>query len=114
MEQCGHIGRLGEYAEAAAKVQMAFVGMVNSHGGGRRVVPPGGTEGRISTNPICLGAPTSTAPVVLDFGTSVAAEGKIRVALQKKERLPDGWVVDHMGKPSNDPNVLYVEPRGNI
>src|SRR5262249_39557655 len=76
---CGHIGRLGEYAEAAARERMAFFGAVNSHGAGRRVVPPGGTEGRISTNPICLGAPTTGDPVVLDFGTSAVAEGKVRI-----------------------------------
>ena len=114
LRNCGHIGRLGEYAETAAARRMAFIGAVNSHGGGRRVVPPGGTEGRISTNPICMGAPTSNEPVVLDFGTSSVAEGKVRLALQKKERVPEGWLVDHAGKPTTDPGVLYVEPRGNI
>ena len=90
LRNCGHIGRLGEYAEAAARERLAFFGTVNSHGSGRRVAPPGGTEGRISTNPICLGVPTSGEPVVLDFGTSVAAEGKVRVHFQKKEPAPDG------------------------
>jgi len=94
LRNCGHIGRLGEYAEAAARERMAFFAAVNSHGSGRRVVPPGGTEGRISTNPICLGVPTSADPVVLDFGTSVVAEGKVRVHLQKKEPTPEGWLVD--------------------
>lgn len=114
LRNCGHIGRLGEYAEAAAREKMAFIAAVNSHGGGRRVVPPGGTEGRISTNPICMGAPTSGSPVILDFGTSAVAEGKVRLAHQKKERVPEGWIVDHAGKPTTDPGVLYAEPRGNI
>ena len=60
LRNCGHIGRLGEYAEAAAKEKLAFFAAVNSHGAGRRVAPPGGTQGRISTNPICFGAPYST------------------------------------------------------
>ncbi|HEY2910992.1 MAG TPA: Ldh family oxidoreductase [Gemmataceae bacterium] len=114
IKQCGHIGRLGEYAETAARQRMAFIGAVNSHGGGRRVVPPNGTEGRISTNPICMGAPTSTDPVVLDFGTCTVAEGKVRQAFQKKEPVPEGWLVDHQGQPTTDPGVLYAEPRGNI
>lgn len=114
LRQCGHVGRLGEYAEAAAREKMAFLGAVNSHGGGRRVVPPGGTEGRISTNPICMGAPTSGEPVVLDFGTSAVAEGKVRIAFQKKERVPEGWIVDSAGKPTTDPGVLYAQPMGNI
>ncbi|MDB5306838.1 MAG: ybiC [Gemmataceae bacterium] len=114
LRNCGHTGRLGEYAEAAASENMAFFGAVNSHGAGRRVVPPGGTEGRISTNPICIGAPTSGEPVVLDFGTSAVAEGKVRVAFQKKELTPDGWLIDSTGKPTSDPAVLYAEPRGSI
>jgi uncharacterized oxidoreductase len=114
LRNCGHVGRLGEYAEMAARERMAFFGAVNSHGSGRRVSPPGGTEGRISTNPICLGAPTSADPVVLDFGTSAAAEGKVRVVMQKKESTPDGWLIDHLGRPSNDPNVLYANPGGSL
>jgi uncharacterized oxidoreductase len=114
LRHCGHTGRLGEYAEVAARERLAFFGTVNSHGSGRRVAPPGGTEGRISTNPICLGVPTSGEPVVLDFGTSVAAEGKVRVHFQKGEPTPEGWLLDHAGKPTTDPGVLYADPRGTI
>jgi uncharacterized oxidoreductase len=114
LRNCGHVGRLGEYAEAAASERMAFFGIVNSHGSGRRVAPPGGTEGRIGTNPICLGAPTSTDPVVLDFGTSAAAEGKVRVLFQKKQPAPEGWLIDHAGRPTTDPAALYAEPGGSL
>jgi uncharacterized oxidoreductase len=114
LRNCGHTGRLGEYAEAAAREKLAFFGTVNSHGAGRRVAPPGGKEGRISTNPICLGAPTSADPVVLDFGTSAVAEGKVRSQFQKKEPAPPGWLVDSAGQPTSDPGVLYADPRGSI
>jgi uncharacterized oxidoreductase len=114
LRNCGHTGRLGEYAEFAAGRRMALFAAVNSHGSGRRVVPPGGTEGRISTNPICMSAPTSTDPVVIDFGTSAVAEGKVRSQFQKKEPAPEGWLVDHTGRPTTDPGVLYSEPRGSI
>src|SRR5262249_29085078 len=114
LRKSGHTGRLGEYAEFAAKENMALFATVNSHGSGRRVAPPGGTEGRISTNPICMGAPTSGAPVVIDFGTSAAAEGKVRAQFQKKQPAPDGWLIDHTGQPTNDPGVLYSEPRGSL
>ena len=114
IRNCGHIGRLGEYAEAAAAQNLAFFATVNSHGAGRRVVPPGGMEGRISTNPICMGVPTSGDPVVLDFGTSAVAEGKVRVHHQKQLPTPEGWLVDHAGLPTTDPGVLYADPRGSI
>ena len=65
LRRTGHIGRLGEYAEWAAARGGALFATVNSHGSGRRVAPPGGVQGRISTNPICFGAPTPAAPLVL-------------------------------------------------
>jgi uncharacterized oxidoreductase len=114
LRNCGHIGRLGEYAEWAAREKMALFAAANSHGAGRRVAPPGGTMGRISTNPICLSAPTSGAPVIVDFGTSAAAEGKVRAQFQKQQPTPEGWLIDHTGAPTTDPGVLYIEPRGSL
>jgi uncharacterized oxidoreductase len=114
LRHCGHIGRLGEYAEAAAAQRLAFLGTVNNHGYARPVAPPGGTEGRIGTNPLCLGAPTNGDPVILDIGTSVCAEGKVRVAFNKGERVPEGCLLDAQGRPTTDPAVLYRDPRGTI
>jgi uncharacterized oxidoreductase len=111
---CGHIGRLGEYAEAAAAEGMAFLATVNNHGFGRAVAPPGGVEGRIGTNPLCLAVPADPAPVVLDIGTSVCAEGKVRVAFNKGVPAPEGWLLDAAGQPTTDPGVLYRDPRGTI
>jgi LDH2 family malate/lactate/ureidoglycolate dehydrogenase len=114
LKQCGHIGRLGEYAEAAAQRKMAFVASVNNHGFGRGVAPPGGTQARIGTNPLCLGVPSDGDPVILDIGTSVVAEGKVRVAFNKGQQVPHGWLLDPLGKPTTDPGVLYNDPRGSI
>lgn len=114
LKHCGHIGRLGEYAEAAAAKRMAFIATVNSHGFARAVAPPGGIEPRIGTNPLCLGAPTTGDPMVLDIGTSVCAEGKVRVYYNKGEPVPEGWLLDCKGKPTTDPRVLYHDPRGSI
>jgi len=114
LRRCGHVGRLGEYAEFVARDKMAMFASVNSHGSGRRVAPPGGKQGRISTNPICLSAPTSGEPIVIDFGTSAAAEGKVRAQFQKQQSCPDGWLIDHNGAPCTDPAVLYNEPHGNL
>jgi uncharacterized oxidoreductase len=114
LRQCGHIGRLGEYAEAATAEGLAFLATVNNHGFGRAVAPPGGTVGRIGTNPLCLGCPAPGDPVVLDIGTSVVAEGKVRVCFNKGVPTPAGWLLDVEGKPTTDPAVLYRDPRGTI
>jgi uncharacterized oxidoreductase len=114
LKHCGHIGRLGEYAETAARQGMALIATVNNHGFGRGVAPPGGTEARIGTNPLCIGVPTEGDPVILDIGTSVVAEGKVRVCFNKGQPAPEGWLLDPAGRPTTDPGVLYREPRGSI
>jgi uncharacterized oxidoreductase len=113
--QCGHVGRLGEYGERAAVSGMALFATVNNHGFGRAVAPPGGTKGVIGTNPICLAVPAGDGPpVVLDIGTSVCAEGKVRVCYNKGAQAPPGWLLDSEGRPTTNPGVLYKEPKGTI
>ncbi len=114
LKQCGHVGRLGEYAEAVTGQGLAFLGTVNNHGYGRTVAPPGGKAGIIGTNPLCLAVPNAPDPIVLDIGTSVCAEGKVRVAFNKGEPVPPGWLLDAEGRPTTDPGVLYRQPRGSI
>ncbi len=111
---CGHIGRLGEYAEKAAAEGLILISTVNNCGAGQRVAPPGGTKGRLGTNPLCAAVPTEDGPVVLDFGTSVAAEGQVRVFHINKKPVPDGWLLDAEGKPTTDASVLYEQPQGSI
>jgi uncharacterized oxidoreductase len=53
-------------------------------------------------------------PFVLDFGTSATAEGKVRVKKIAGEQVPDGWVLDPEGNPTNDPHQLYGDPPGTI
>ena len=103
----GHIGRLGEYAETAARagciaIITVGVGTVDA------VVPYGAAGGRLGTNPIAIGVPTGDqAPFVLDIATSVVAEGKLQVARAEKSRLPEGYILDRHGKPSTDPVDFY-------
>jgi uncharacterized oxidoreductase len=112
--QCCHIGRLGEYCETAASAGLVSMLMVNTHGAARRVAPPGGIAPRLGTNPIAFGIPHDAAPLVVDFGTSATAEGKVRVKKIAGEPCPDGWLIDSHGRPTNDPNSLYSDPPGTI
>jgi uncharacterized oxidoreductase len=114
LNSAGHIGRLGEYCEMAAREGLVSLIMVNTHGSGRRVAPPGGKSPRLGTNPLALGAPHQDTPLILDFSTSVTAEGKVRVKRISGEKCPDGWLLDSEGRPTNDPNSLYGTPPGSI
>jgi uncharacterized oxidoreductase len=112
--RCNHVGRLGAYMQAAA--ERGFIGLAtcNSPVHGHFVLPWGGKQPRLATNPLAYGIPTSGEPIVADFATSVAPEGKIRVCLNQRKPLPVGWAVDAAGKPTTDPAAFYGPPRGSL
>lgn len=114
MVRCSHIGRLGEYCETAAAADMVSMIMVNTHGHARRVAPPGGKAPRLGTNPIAVGVPNEGGPLILDFGTSATAEGKVRVKKIAGQKCPEGWLLDADGRPTTDPETLYGNPPGTI
>lgn len=110
-----HLGRIGHWAEHLANAGLVSVHFVNTSGFGILVAPHGGSDRRLSANPFAAGAPrASGAPIVLDIATSVIAEGKIQVARNKGERLPEGAVLDGRGRPTQDPSAFYDEPPGAI
>ncbi len=109
-----HIGRLGEYAERIASAGLIGFICCNLQGSGQRVAPWGGREGRLSTNPLAWGIPTSAAPIVIDMSTSVSAEGKIRVKMRRGEQLTPNWLLDSHGEPTINPADLYGPPFGAI
>ena len=98
----GHIGRLGEYAEQAARA--GCVGITTNGSGvkdGGNIVPFGGASGALGTNPISVGVPTGDdTPFVIDFATSMIAGGKIMFAQSRGVDLPEGCIVDKHGNPS--------------
>jgi len=108
--QIGHIGRVGEYAEQAARA--GCIGLITvgfgSRNGGSRVTPYGGKFGMLGTNPIAVGVPTGDGvPFVLDYATSVVAEGKIQVARSKNLDVPPDTIVDKAGQPTVKTTDLY-------
>ena len=111
----GHLGRIGAWAEQAADAGLASIHFVNTSGFGILVAPFGGTDRRLSANPIAAGAPTSDAPpLILDMSTSAIAEGKIQVARNQGKELPEGCTIDADGRPNRDPARFYGPPEGAL
>lgn len=113
-QNLGHTGRLGEYAERAAAEGLTLFATANNAGAGQRVAPPGGIAPRLGTNPLCIGVPTRDGPIILDFGTCVVAEGKVRVFHINMLPVPEGWLLDCEGNPTTDPAAIYATPPGSI
>ncbi len=110
-----HVGRLGEYPMMAAERGMIGMAMVNNHGGGLCMASWGGVERRLSPNPMACAIPTGRdRPFLLDMTSSVCAEGKLRVARNKGDTLPEGWIINSDGNPSTDPAAFYGPPQGAL
>jgi uncharacterized oxidoreductase len=107
LKNCGHLGRVGDWADMAAAASQVSLHFLNTSGA-QRVAPFGGSDRRLSTNPISIGVPVEGAdPVVLDVTTSTVAEGKLMVAMNKGEQVPEGWIIDRDGAPTTDPKDFY-------
>lgn len=107
MRNSGHVGRVGEWAEMAAEqglVSIHHVNAVNS----LLVAPYGGVDRRLSTAPYACGIPRpGEDPLILDFATSVVAEGKVLVASQGGKDLPANALIAPNGDINGDPHTLY-------
>ena len=108
LRNCGHLGRVGDWAELAASAGQVSLHFLNTSSG-LRVAPFGGSDRRLSTNPITIGIPVAGGdPVIMDMTTSMAAEGKLMVALNRGESVPEGWIIDSQGRATTDPRDFYA------
>jgi len=107
LRNSGHIGRIGDWAEMAAAAGLVSIHFVNATGS-VIVAPFGSVERRFSTAPYCVGVPVpGRSALVLDFATSVVAEGKVLVASQGGRRIPSDALIGPDGQTSDDPRLLY-------
>jgi LDH2 family malate/lactate/ureidoglycolate dehydrogenase len=111
-----HFGIAGYYAEMALRHDMIGLAMTNAS---PLVVPTGGTEAKLGTNPLAFAAPAKNElPFLLDMATSAVAYGKIEIAARFEKPIPAGWGVDDKGQTLTDPfEVLYhrrLSPLGSM
>jgi uncharacterized oxidoreductase len=109
-----HLGRIGHWAEMAVEKGLVAIHFVNviSHA---RVAPYGGRDARFGTNPVCVGIPLpGEPPFLLDMATSAVAQGKMRVAHNKREKVAPGLLIDDRGRATDDPRYAVVPPLGAI
>jgi uncharacterized oxidoreductase len=109
-----HLCRIGQWAEQAVAegfVSISFVNVIS-----RSIVAPfGGSDARFGTNPCTIGIPLEAQPpFILDMATSGVAQGKVRVAHNKGEKLPPGLLLDDKGNPTLDARFGVIEPFGAL
>jgi uncharacterized oxidoreductase len=115
LQRSHHLGRIGAWAEVCAAAGCVSMHYVNVIGHRTYVAPHGGRDGRLATNPVCIGLPPTSRPsIILDMATSKVAFGKIRVARNKGLPAPEGALIDATGNPTTDPAVMFAQPMGAL
>jgi len=115
LRNSGHVSRAGHYSEYCATHGLISLHFVNVWGHAPLVAAHGSSEPSFSTNPISIGIPINdNARPMLDLATSTVAFGKVRVAHNRGEKIPLGWVIDDAGAATDDPSPMWLERSGAL
>jgi L-lactate dehydrogenase len=113
IRQSHHIACLAAYHQRATDQGLMLM-LTCSDPNTASVAPAGGLDPVFTPNPISAGIPTGGTPVVVDISTAATTNGLTNRLRQEGRKLPAQWLIDGNGRPSDDPAVLFAEPRGTI
>lgn len=108
-----HIGCLASYHQRAAEQGLLLL-LACSDPNTASVAPFGGLDPVFTPNPVSAGFPTGGTPASVDISTSTTTNGLTNRLYQEGGKLPAPWLIDGKGQPSDDPAVLFNEPKGTI
>lgn len=109
-----HYGACGYYVRSIS--EQGLLGLTATTTRTVAVVPTGGAEPRLGTNPLAFAAPTSRGfPVAVDVSTATVALNKVKVYQDFGTPLPEGWVLDEHGESVTDPDraMHYLRERSD-
>lgn len=96
-----HFGTCMYFSRLATEQNCILLMMTN---GGPGMAPWGGRRKLIGTNPWSIGVPAGRhTPMIMDVANTGVARGKIFLARQRHEAIPEGWAIDADGNPTTDP-----------
>jgi L-2-hydroxycarboxylate dehydrogenase (NAD+) len=80
-----------------------------------RITPEGGTEAVLGTNPIAVGIPSNTVPILFDMSTAAITNGDLLVTTREGGTIAEGIAFDPAGEPTTDADAALkgsVRPFG--
>jgi len=108
-----HIGCHAVYLRHATERDVMML-LMDTNPGFKIVAPFGSTQALYSPTPLSVGIPTNEHPILIDFSLSSSSLGRASLLHRRGERLACKWLMDHSGKPTDDPSVLFADPPGSI
>lgn len=99
IRSANHLGMLAWYVERVAEGGQIAVALTTSEA---LVYPWGGRQAQVGSNPIAIGVPSATGPLVLDMATAMVSMGKIIDHANRGVALDPSWAIDEHGNPTTD------------
>lgn len=101
VKDSGHFGACSCYSVYAAEKGYLALAMSNTN---KLMCVPGGKGNIIGNAPISYALPRQGKhPIFMDIALSQVAKLKVVQYQKEGKKVPDGWVVDENGLPTNDP-----------
>ena len=108
-----HTGCHAAYLEQATDHgYLVFITAANAKGS--HIAPFGSTNAMFAPSALAVGIPAADHSILADLTLASVANGVARQKHRAGERLEGLWLLDHEGVPTDDPAVLFEEPRGSI
>jgi L-lactate dehydrogenase len=108
-----HIACLAAYLSRAT--ERGFVLLLTcSDPNSSSVAPYGGLQPVFTPDPIAFGVPTSGDPVLIDLSASLTTNGMTARLHKHGRKLAHPWLLDAAGRATDDPAVLFNDPKGTI
>jgi len=103
VRRSNHAGPAGLYAEMPTAHGM--IGLYAAVANANHMATWGGADLLLGTNPLAIGVPSGSGPLVLDMATSIVAYGTVKKYALRGLTMPEGWFVNaETAAPITDPN----------
>lgn len=113
IQKSHHIACLAAYLEKVSR-QGFMILLACSDPRNKTVAPFGGLTPVYSPDPLAVGIPTESDPIMIDVSMSATSNGLVARAHRNQEKLPHHWLLDNQGNTSNDPATFFDNPPGSI
>jgi L-lactate dehydrogenase len=113
IQKSHHIACLAAFLEKTARQNLMVI-IACSDPRNKTVAPFGGKIPVYSPNPLALGIPTETDPVLIDVSMSTTANAVVNRAAKNNEKLGGEWLLQSDGTTTNDPQTFFENPASTL
>lgn len=108
-----HIACLAAFLPPVTERGLAVL-LMCSDPGTASVAPHGGKRAVFTPDPLAVGIPTESGPILIDISASLTTNGMSNRLARQGRRFDYPWLLDGDGHPTDDPSVFAADPPGTI